>query len=58
MWRPMFKEFNMIAWGVRKMRSMVLLSMVLMELFMLFAFAKYEFSCKSLTENIWFPRNS
>jgi len=56
----LYKKFNCATWGSRQMRSVVLLTMVLMEFLMLFGFAKYEFAFFDLMGNkvfmyVWVP---
>jgi len=51
----LYKSFNAKGWGCRKMRSMVLLSMVLMEFAMLYGFSKMEFGPPLVFANITFP---
>mmetsp|Transcript_66989 Transcript_66989/g.160495 ORF Transcript_66989/g.160495 Transcript_66989/m.160495 type:complete len:1333 (+) Transcript_66989:102-4100(+) len=51
----LYKKFNVASWGCRQMRSVVLLSMVLMELTMLFSLSKHDFALAHLFDNIAFP---
>merc|ERR1719230_866693 len=51
----LYPQFNCNNWGVRKMRACVLLSMVLTEFTMLYAFSKHEFGPPLVMANISFP---
>jgi len=53
----LYAKWNCLAWGSRKARSMILLTMVLMEFFMLYGFSKYELGVQFdvLMSNKWFP---
>lgn len=51
----LYKKFNAGAWGVRQMRSLYLLTMVLIEFVMLYCFSSHDFSVPFLTENKAFP---
>eukprot|EP00928_Gymnodinium_smaydae_P028765 TRINITY_DN2184_c1_g4_i1.p1 TRINITY_DN2184_c1_g4~~TRINITY_DN2184_c1_g4_i1.p1 ORF type:complete len:1362 (-),score=247.19 TRINITY_DN2184_c1_g4_i1:78-3569(-) len=47
----LYKKYNSGAWAVRQMRSVVVLTLVMMEMSLLFAFSKHEFSLPRLSEN-------
>mmetsp|Transcript_12580 Transcript_12580/g.20763 ORF Transcript_12580/g.20763 Transcript_12580/m.20763 type:complete len:1349 (-) Transcript_12580:3-4049(-) len=51
----LYKKFNAGAWGCRQMRSLVLMSLVLIEFTMLFSFSKHEFSLPLIGRNLAFP---
>jgi len=51
----LYKKFNVGAWGVRQMRSLYLLTMVLIECMMLYCFASHNFSMPGFGENNAFP---
>jgi hypothetical protein len=51
----LYTDTNVVAWNTRKMRTMFLLSMVLMEFTMLYGFSKYEFSAPLVFSNRLFP---
>jgi len=51
----LYKKYNAGAWGVRQMRSLILLTMVLIEFMMLYSFASHEFSLPQLGLNMAFP---
>jgi hypothetical protein len=51
----LYPKFNCKGWGTRKMRAVTLVSMVLMEFTMLYAFSKYEFGPPLVFTNMSFP---
>lgn len=51
----LYKDYNVMAWSCRQMRSVVLLSMVLMEFCMLFGLSKFDFSALEVFSNLSFP---
>uniref|UniRef100_A0A0G4H8W2 P-type sodium-transporting ATPase4 n=1 Tax=Chromera velia CCMP2878 TaxID=1169474 RepID=A0A0G4H8W2_9ALVE len=51
----LFSQWTAAAYGARKMRSMVLLTMVTMEIFLLFGISKYKYSWDAVMENRLFP---
>jgi magnesium-transporting ATPase (P-type) len=51
----LYKKFNAGAWGCRQMRSLVLMSLVLIEFTMLFSFSKHDFSLPLIGRNVAFP---
>jgi len=51
----LYKKFNIGAWGVRQMRSLYLLTMVLIECIMLYCFASHHFSLPGFGGNNAFP---
>ena len=56
--RPyLHKNYNIGSWSVRRMRSVVVITMLLMEMFLLYAFSKFDFafSPSQLRKNLVFP---